>query len=119
SRLTDGQFKATLDIKNHHYETGLYHIHAYGLLPNSQLTGLFATHYTLPSPKIEHTLTQTSNTSVDILISGVPQYFKTVRVPIWSNANGQDEIKWYEASRLTDGQFKATLDIKNHHYETG
>ncbi|MGQ7499170.1 GBS Bsp-like repeat-containing protein [Streptococcus suis] len=119
SRLTDGRFKATLDIKNHHYETGLYHIHAYGLLPNSQLTGLFATHYTLPSPKIEHTLTQTSNTSVDILISGVPQYFKTVRVPIWSNANGQDEIKWYEASRLTDGQFKATLDIKNHHYETG
>ncbi|MCQ8259931.1 GBS Bsp-like repeat-containing protein [Streptococcus suis] len=119
SRLTDGQFKATLDIKNHHYETGLYHIHAYGLLPNSQLTGLFATHYTLPSPKIEHTLTQTSNTSVDILISGVPQYFKTVRVPIWSNTNGQDEIKWYETTRLTEGRFRATLDITNHHYETG
>ncbi|HEL9630435.1 TPA: GBS Bsp-like repeat-containing protein [Streptococcus suis] len=119
TRLTGGQFKATLDIKNHNFETGLYHIHAYGVLQNDKLAGLFATNYTLPSPKIEHTITQTSNTSVDILISGVPQYFKAVRVPIWSNVNGQDEIKWYEATRLTGGQFKATLDIKNHNFETG
>ena len=42
-----------------------------------------------------------------------------MQIPVWSDQNGQDELKWYEAVRQTDGSYKATFDLKNHKYDTG
>ncbi len=32
-----------------------------------------------------------------------PKGVRTVQDPVWSEADGQDDIRWYEATRQTDG----------------
>ncbi|WP_312220502.1 GBS Bsp-like repeat-containing protein [Streptococcus parasuis] len=118
-RQSDGSYKISVDIKNHNYETGLYLVHSYGVLPNKQLVPLAQTTYTVPQPQIKQTITQTSLASFDVVITGVPNYYTRVQVPTWTNLNNQDDIKWYEGVRQSDGSYKISVDIKNHNYETG
>ncbi|URZ87776.1 glucosaminidase domain-containing protein [Floricoccus penangensis] len=42
-----------------------------------------------------------------------------VEVPIWSNKNGQDDLKWYEAKKIKDGEYLATFDASKHNFESG
>lgn len=42
-----------------------------------------------------------------------------VSVPIWSHANGQDDLFWYPATKVKDGEYLATFDGVNHNYESG
>ena len=44
---------------------------------------------------------------------------RTVQVPIWSEVDGQDDIRWYEAVRQTNGRYKVTVQVDNHNYSTG
>jgi murein DD-endopeptidase MepM/ murein hydrolase activator NlpD len=44
---------------------------------------------------------------------------KGVVIAVWSNRNGQDELKWYEGALGPDGEFYAYVDIENHGFETG
>ena len=119
NRQSDGSYKVSVDIKNHNYETGLYLVHSYGVLPNKQLVALAQTTHTVPKPQIKQTITQTSLASFDVVITGVPNYYTRVQVPTWTNLNNQDDIKWYEGVRQSDGSYKVSVDIKNHNYETG
>ena len=52
----------------------------------------------------------------DVVISDVysPKGVRTVQVPIWSEDDGQDDIRWYEATRQTDGNYKVTVQVANH-----
>ncbi|MFR4176386.1 MAG: glucosaminidase domain-containing protein [Lactococcus raffinolactis] len=43
----------------------------------------------------------------------------SVSVPIWSNANGQDDLTWYPAIKVKEGEYLATFDGANHNYESG
>ncbi len=118
-RQSDGSYKVSVDISNHNYETGLYLLHSYGVLPNKQLVALAQTTHTVPKPQIKQTITQTSLASFDVVITGVPNYYTRVQVPTWTNINNQDDIKWYEGVRQSDGSYKVSVDISNHNYETG
>ncbi|HFU4512139.1 TPA: GBS Bsp-like repeat-containing protein [Streptococcus suis] len=118
-RQSDGSYKVSVDINNHNYETGLYLVHSYGVLPNKQLVALAQTTHTVPKPQIKQTITQTSLASFDVVITGVPNYYTRVQVPTWTNLNNQDDIKWYEGVRQSDGSYKVSVDINNHNYETG
>ena len=42
-----------------------------------------------------------------------------VSVPTWSNANGQDDLVWYSATKVKDGEYLATFDGANHNYQSG
>lgn len=44
---------------------------------------------------------------------------QSVVFAVWSNRNGQDELRWYEGERGPDGEFYAYVDIENHGFETG
>ncbi|GFH40459.1 GBS Bsp-like repeat-containing protein [Lactococcus insecticola] len=43
----------------------------------------------------------------------------TVKVPVWSNQNGQDDIVWYDAKKVGTGEFLATVSLALHGYESG
>ncbi|HEM3598822.1 TPA: N-acetylmuramoyl-L-alanine amidase, partial [Streptococcus suis] len=55
----------------------------------------------------------------DVVITGVPNYYTRVLIPTWTNYKDQDDIKWYESVRQSDGSYKVSVDINNHNYETG
>ena len=118
-RQSDGSYKVSVDISNHNYETGLYLLHSYGVLPNKQLVALAQTTHTVPKPQIKQTITQTSLASFDVVITGVPNYYTRVMIPTWTNFKDQDDIKWYEGVRQSDGSYKVSVDINNHNYEIG
>ncbi|WP_349550913.1 GBS Bsp-like repeat-containing protein [Leuconostoc pseudomesenteroides] len=44
---------------------------------------------------------------------------ETVKVPIWSDANGQDDIIWYSAEKIKNGQYIAHFNVNEHHNEMG
>ena len=44
---------------------------------------------------------------------------KSLAFAVWTQRNGQDELKWYEGARGPDGEFYAYVDIGNHGFETG
>ena len=42
-----------------------------------------------------------------------------VSVPIWSEKNGQDDIIWYNATRLNNGNYKVNVSLIDHKNERG
>lgn len=72
------------------------------------------------TPKITSTSVEgnpaTGNFNVRVKTSGV---VTSVKVPIWSLANGQDDLVWYPATKVKEGEYLATFDGANHQYQSG
>ena len=39
--------------------------------------------------------------------------------PVWTEYQGQDDIHWYQASKINDVTWKLDVDLRGHNYETG
>jgi len=59
---------------------------------------------------------QKNNTEYKITLSetAIPVGTKSVKIPIWSVINGQDDIRWYDAKRQSDGSYTVDLKLENH-----
>ncbi|WP_192872328.1 GBS Bsp-like repeat-containing protein, partial [Streptococcus suis] len=57
----------------------------------------------------------------DVIISNVvgSSSVQTVLVPIWSDINGQDDLRWYSATRQSNGTYKVSVNKKDHKDSTG
>ena len=57
----------------------------------------------------------------DVIIKDVysPKGVRTVQVPIWSAKDGQDDIRWYEAARQANGDYKVSVKASDHKNSTG
>ena len=44
---------------------------------------------------------------------------RTVQVPTWSAKDGQDDIRWYEAARQANGDYKVSVKASDHKNSTG
>ena len=57
----------------------------------------------------------------DVLITNVSDSngISRVKVPIWTENSGQDDIIWYDASKQNDGNYKVTVNISKHKNESG
>ena len=119
TRQTDGNYKVTVQIANHKNVTGLYNVHLYYIQNDGSQVGVGATQtkVTLSEPKAELAITGLNNAtgSYDLVISNLvaPYGFKEVLVPTWSEKNGQDDIIWYNATRLNNGNYKVNVDRKS------
>ena len=64
---------------------------------------------------------QTSN-GFDVVVTNVSGGGKTVqevRVPIWSDKDGQDDLTWYHADKQSDGSYKVHVDTASHKGDAG
>ena len=51
----------------------------------------------------------------EISITNLPKTgIQSVQVPIWSEEKGQDDIKWYTASKQKDGSYKLNVLVSDH-----
>ncbi|HFI0620303.1 TPA: GBS Bsp-like repeat-containing protein [Streptococcus suis] len=125
SRQTDGSYKVTVNKSQHKNESGKYNIHVYFRELDGSMTGIGATSVVLTEVKPTGTVTvknvDPNNGGFDVIVSNlnVPRGLSKVYVPTWTEANGQDEIQWYEASRQTDGSYKVTVNKSLHKNEIG
>lgn len=122
-KQSDGTFAVDVDYKNHKYDTGKYSIHTY-IHSKNGLTRGFVVDNNLELPdnfiekKIEAPEKANGKFTVRIKVAN-PDAVTRMEVPVWSNANGQDDIKWYQATKQSDGSYTVEVDYKNHKYDVG
>ena len=107
TRQADGSYRVTIKASEHKHSYGKYRADAY-LIDNAgnrqYLTEtVIEVSETKPSGSIS-ILNNNGAGGFDVLITDVysPKGVRTVQVPIWSEKDGQDDIRWYEATRQAD-----------------
>ena len=125
-KQSDGSYKVHVDTASHKGDAGTYSVHLYYML-NGKRTYITETKATVPQ-SVESQVTgkltinnQTSN-GFDVVVtnvSGGGKEVKEVRVPIWSDKNGQDDLTWYHADKQSDGTYKVHVDTASHKGDAG
>ena len=123
TKQTDGSYSVTIDIKDHNYDGGTYNIHAYGKDSNNKMNFVGSTTVNvIVEPMTATSVTGSiSGNKITTTIKGInaPSGIQSISVPIWSDINGQDDLKWYTATKQSDGSYSVTIDIKDHNYSGG
>ena len=124
-KQADGTYKTTVKVSDHKYSTGLYNVHLYYIQDNGQIVGVAGTQVNVSLARAKGNLTIQNNNpetgTFDVIVSGVssPYGVSEVKLPTWSNVNGQDDIIWYTATRQVNGTYKATVKASDHKRSTG
>ena len=122
-KQSDGTYKVHVDTASHKGDAGTYSVHLYYMLDGKR-TYITETTATVPESQVTGKLTidnQTSN-GFDVVVTNVSGGGKTVqevRVPIWSDKNGQDDLTWYHADKQSDGSYKVHVDTASHKGDVG
>ena len=72
-------------------------------------------------PRGDISIESHNNGDFSVVISNVSDQngILGVSVPIWSEKNGQDDIIWYNATRLNNGNYKVNVSLTDHKNERG
>ena len=125
SRQSDGSYRVTIKASDHKNSLGNYRADVYIVDNANQRHYVTETIVDVKHNKPVGTISVVNNNkdtgTFDVIISDVysPKGVRTVQVPIWSEKDGQDDIRWYEATRQTDGKYKVTVQVANHKNVTG
>ena len=115
SKQADGSYKVTVSLDNHKYSFGRYQAHAYLKLANGQMAGVGTTSVQFNQPA--------NVTRIEASYQGMGNYQLTfrpvltagrVKYAVWSEVGGQDDLRWYEASRLQSVVFGGGLNAQLH-----
>ena len=125
TQQANGTYKVTVESSKHKDSVGKYHIHLYYVRNDGQLVGVGGTTTNVsavkPQGKISIQNRNSENGDFDIVVSDIvsPGGLKTVSLPTWSEANGQDDIKWYNAERQPDGTYRKRVRASDHNNVQG
>ena len=123
-RQEDGSYKATIKSTDHRDSLGKYKLQVI-YVDNSGQSQLITEGSTEVTRKTSGTLSIENNNketgTFDVIIKDVysPKGVRTVQVPIWSAKDGQDDIRWYEAARQANGDYKVSVKASDHKNSTG
>jgi len=117
-KQSDGTYLVHVDLKNHDYQVGTYQIHVYMLDGREILSNLFMTKTEVSLPDCTVSAVQSENVTgqYDLKASGVivPGGYSKAFFAVWSTDGGQDDLKWYQASKNADGTLTYSMNIKDH-----
>ena len=125
TQQANGTYKVSVDSSRHKDSVGKYNVHLYYVRNDGQLVGVGGTTTNVsvikPQGKISIQNRNSETGDFDIVVSGIssPGGLKTVSLPTWSEANGQDDIKWYTAERQADGTYRKRVRISDHNHVQG
>ena len=113
---SDGNWTYTVDLTAHN-STGRYQIHVYGTKAGKQtlIANTTANVAKLPdtkTPMVKAVVSEKLGT-MQITVKNAGAYEK-VMIPVWSEANGQDDLVWYSAKKGSDGNWTYTVNLKQH-----
>ena len=122
-KQSDGSYKVHVDTASHKGDAGTYSVHLYYMLDGKR-TYITETTATVPESQVtgKLTITNQSSNGFDVVVtnvSGGGKAVQEVRVPIWSDKNGQDDLIWYHADKQSDGSYKVHVDTASHKGDAG
>lgn len=110
-------------VGNHDQQAGLYHVEMFVTDEYGTTKSVATTTFQVNAPSVAQPSVSTDSANGTIRLS-VPAAISqtsvsTVRAAVWTEANNQDDLKWYNCTRNTDGSYTIDLDIANHNNERG
>ena len=124
-RQSDGSYRVTIKSSEHKNSLGNYRADVYIVDNANQRHYVTETIVDVKHNKPVGTISVVNNNNdtgtFDVIISDVysPKGVRTVQVPIWSEKDGQDDIRWYEATRQSNGTYTVNVQAINHKNSTG
>ena len=125
SRQSDGSYRVTIKASEHKNSLGNYRADVYIVDNANQRHYVTETIVDVKHNKPVGTISVVNNNNdtgtFDVIISDVysPKGVRTVQVPIWSEKDGQDDIRWYEATRQANGTYTVNVQATHHKNSTG
>ncbi len=119
----NGTWSVTIPLSNHKYMAGSYQVHAYAGNAYTASKYMRATTFSVSSPKIGSVTTSNVNHGAGtfkVTVSGITAKagVSKVQVAVWSKSD-QSNLKWYTATKQSDGTYVVNVSLSNHGYEYG
>ena len=110
----DGTWIYTVDLSAHN-SVGVYQIHAYqgDQQPSELIAYTNVTVETLSQPSTYVTATVSDDSKSLTLVLESTEIYERIWMPVWSEENGQDDLKWYEPVKR-GSKWTVTVDLKEH-----
>ena len=125
TRQADGSYRVTIKATDHKNSLGNYRADVYIVDNANQRHYVTETIVDVKHNKPVGAISVVNNNkdtgTFDVIISDVysPKGVRTVQVPIWSEKDGQDDIRWYEATRQANGTYTVNVQATSHKNSTG
>lgn len=123
TRQVDGTYKVHVDVSNHNCNWGKYNVHVY--IANGVGTNDRAKAVTVNMGKpatVVSSIARIEQGYASLSAWHVPGTFgsalKGVQFAVWSVENGQDDLRWYNAS-LSKDQYVFGVSFRDHDYSSG
>ena len=125
NRQSDGSYRVTIKASDHKNSLGNYRADLYVVDNDNNRHYVTETIVTVKHDKPTGIISVVNNNkdtgTFDVIIKDVysPKGVRTVQVPTWSDKDGQDDIRWYEATRQANGDYKVSVKASDHKNSTG
>ena len=124
-KQADGSYRATIKSSEHKNSQGKYQVHVHYIDGSGQRRYVTETSTQLklsqPTGKVNIQNNNKETGTFDVVVTDVfsPKGVQSVQVPVWSDQGGQDDLIWYNATRQSDGSYKASIKAENHKNSIG
>ncbi|WP_343086019.1 GBS Bsp-like repeat-containing protein [Streptococcus parasanguinis] len=126
TRQADGSYTVTAKASDHEnadgkYEAQVFYVDAQGQNKFVKKAFIDFKNQSRPTGTLLIENNNKDTGSFDVIIKDVysPKGVRIVQVPIWSDKDGQDDIRWYEATRQANGDYKVSVKASDHKNSTG
>ena len=125
NRQSDGSYRVTIKASDHKNSLGNYRADLYIVDNDNNRHFVTETVVTVKHDNPTGIISVVNNNkdtgNFDVIIKDVysPKGVRTVQVPTWSDKDGQDDLRWYEATRQANGDYKVSVKASDHKNSTG
>ena len=111
-----GEYSLTVDAKDHGFETGIYNIHTYIYGLKGDVIKTFANTQSLEAQKTAISLTEVTNSTYKVRLTGVcnSQGVSRVSFPTWTQIGGQDDLRWEAGAYVGNDTWEAIIHINDY-----
>ncbi len=110
-------YSISSDVSKHAYNMGTYNAHLYIINSAGKYEYLDGASFEMKASvkafNIEKSSSDEAIYTAALYGASIPGGIKSVSFGVWSEQNGQDDLRWYNGSG-SNGNYTAAIDIRNH-----
>lgn len=118
SKNLKGEYSVEVNIKNHNYNAAVYNVHCYIEDITGGLSGVGTTSCDMSAKINSLNVEDKDGTEQSYIVSvkGVqfPAGEQDIRIAVWGEKGGQNDLAWHTLSRNLDGNYLLDVKIRDH-----
>lgn len=113
--LTNGKYRVAVDFQEHKQHSGSYQNHVYVTYTDGSRVGYPLDIVDLTTARLPLVFNSklSSVGTIQATLSNVYDS-QAVQFAVWSDENGQDDLRWYDTSKSADKSFSRAIPLANH-----